>query len=143
MKRGGRCLCGACRFSALPDEEKAGVCHCSICRKWSGGINMAVNCRQVNWNADAPLRAYRSSDRAERVFCGKCGTNLFWRGLEDDPSEQSIALMAFDEPEVFAVTRQIFIDEKPASYALAGEMLTLTSAEVSSAQANAESRRQA
>ncbi|MGV6849526.1 MAG: GFA family protein [Marinibacterium sp.] len=130
MTRQGRCLCGACRFSALPDADEAGICHCSICRKSSGGINMAVNCTGVTWNADAPLRSYRSSDRAERVFCGVCGSNLFWRGLDDDPSEQSIALMAFDEPEAFAVTRQIFIDDKPATYTLANAMQTLTGAEM-------------
>lgn len=138
MRREGRCLCGACRFSALPDEEEAGVCHCSICRKWSGGINMAVNCTDVKWNADAPLRAYRSSDGAERVFCSICGTNLFWHGLDDDLSEQSIGLMAFDEPGVFAVTRQIFIDEKPATYALAGEMRTLTGTEVLAGRASVQ-----
>lgn len=137
MRREGRCLCGACRFSALPDKDEAGVCHCSICRKWSGGINMAVNCTDVEWNADAPLRAYRSSDRAERFFCGLCGTNLAWHGLDDDASEQSIGLMAFDTPEVFAVTRQIFIDEKPASYALAGDMLTLTGADIRAGWADA------
>jgi hypothetical protein len=130
MRREGRCLCGACRFSALPEADEAGVCHCGICRKWSGGINMAVNCTEVTWNSDAPLRAYRSSARGERVFCGTCGTNLFWRGVDDDPAEQSIGLMAFDEPEIFAVTRQIYIDEKPANYALANDMITLTGAQV-------------
>jgi hypothetical protein len=127
MTREGGCLCGACRFVATPE---AGACHCAICRKWSGGINIAVNCSDVEWNAGAPLRSYRSSDRAERVFCGECGPNLHWHGLDDDPAEQSIALMAFDRPGDFAVTRQIFIDEKPATYALAGDLVTLTGAEV-------------
>jgi hypothetical protein len=128
VKREGRCLCGACRFAATPDAEEASVCHCSICRKWTGGINMAVGCTDVSWNADAPLKSYRSSDKAERVFCGECGSNLYWRALDDAPSEQVIALMAFDEPGAFSVTRQIFMDEKPDTYALANKMVTLTGA---------------
>jgi hypothetical protein len=126
----GRCLCGACRFVATPDALEAGVCHCSICRKWTGGINMAVGCTGVTWNPNAPLKFYRSSDRAERVFCDVCGSNLFWRGFDEAPSEQVIALMAFDDPGVFAVTRQIFIEEKLDTYALANEMLTLTGTQV-------------
>lgn len=130
MRREGRCLCGDCRFTATPEGDEAGVCHCSICRKWSGGINIAVNCTEVVWNADAPLRSYRSSDRAERVFCGTCGTNLYWHGDGDPAGEQSVGLMAFDSPGDFAVTRQIFIDEKPATYALAGDLITMTGAEI-------------
>ena len=129
MQRAGRCLCGACRFTATPDAA-AGVCHCSICRKWTGGINMAVGCTDVVWNDGAPLRAYRSSDRAERVFCGTCGSNLYWRGFDDDPSEQVISLMAFDAPGAFPITRQIYIDEKPDTYALAGNIPAFTGAEV-------------
>jgi hypothetical protein len=138
--RSGRCLCGACRFAAVPDAMEAGVCHCAICRKWTGGINMAVGCSDVTWNVDAPLKAYRSSAHAERVFCDVCGSNLYWRALDDDPSEQVIALMAFDNPAEFPVTRQIFIDEKPDTYALANEMLTQTGAEAMSGSASGAER---
>ena len=141
MTREGRCLCGACRFVATPEALEASVCHCSICRKWSGGINVAVNGFDVRWNADAPLKSFRSSDRAERVFCGTCGTSLYWHGLNDDPAEQSIALMAFDRPGDFAVTRQIFIDEKPATYALAGDLVTLSGAEVRTMSASRQEGR--
>jgi hypothetical protein len=80
---------------------------------------MAVGCHSVTWNPDAPIRAYHSSERAERAFCSVCGSNLYWRGLNDDMSEQVIALMAFDRPEAFPITRQIYLEEKPATYALA------------------------
>ncbi len=114
----GRCLCGACRFVAMPHAMEAGACHCAICRKWTGGINLSVGCSAASWNADAPLRAFRSSDRAERVFCGTCGSSLYWRALDDAADEQAIALMAFDTPGLFPVTRQIFVDQKPDTYAL-------------------------
>ncbi len=128
MSHAGRCLCGACRFTAQAAAE-AGVCHCSICRKWTGGINMAVSCTDVTWNEDAPLTAYRSSLWAERVFCAQCGSNLFWRAVDGAETDQVIALMAFDTPEDFPVTTQIYIDEKPDSYALAHVPTSLTGAE--------------
>ena len=137
--RKGACLCGACRFEANADAT-AGVCHCSICRKWTGGMNMSVSCSDVKWNADAPLRAYRSSDRAERVFCGICGSCLYWRGFDDDPSELSIGLMAFDEPGAFPVVRQIYIDEKPDTYALAGDIPAFTGAELRARAAHGSAR---
>ena len=125
----GKCLCGACAFTAEPGDA-AGVCHCGMCRKWTGGINMAVQCKNVTWNDDAPLKAYRSSDWAERVFCGTCGSNLFWRAVDAPEGEQILALMAFDEPERFPVTSEIFIDEKLSTYALAGDTKKMTGAEV-------------
>ncbi len=128
MSHAGRCLCGACRFTAHAADE-AGVCHCGICRKWTGGINMSVGCTDVVWNSDAPIRVYQSSAHAERAFCGICGSNLYWRALDAPQSDQVVALMAFDAPEAFAVTTQIFIDEKLDTYALANISQTMTGAE--------------
>ena len=91
---------------------------------------MAVSCKNVTWNDNAPLSAYRSSDWAERVFCGTCGSNLFWRAVDGPATDQVIALMAFDDPERFPVTSEIFIDEKLSTYALAGETKKMTGADV-------------
>ncbi|MEL6585100.1 MAG: GFA family protein [Pseudomonadota bacterium] len=126
----GSCLCGASRFIATPASRDAGACHCGMCRKIAGGVNIAVECADVTWNADAPITVYRSSDWAERGFCGTCGSNLFWRMAGGDATSQVIALNAFDTPEVFAVTREIFIDDKPDTYALSGDLVSVTGAEI-------------
>ncbi len=128
-RHAGSCLCGACTFTAEPAEE-AGVCHCGMCRKWTGGINMAVACKDVVWNEDAPLTSFASSAWAERVFSGKCGSNLFWRAVGGPKTDQVIALMAFDDPERFPIASEIFYDEKPSTYALAGETKKMTGADV-------------
>ena len=67
---------------------------------------------------------------AERVFCARCGSNLFWRAVDGPETEQVLALMAFDDPERFPVVSEIFIDEKPSTYALAGDTKKMTGAEV-------------
>jgi hypothetical protein len=91
---------------------------------------MAVHCNDVTWNPDAPLTAFRSSDWAERLFCAVCGSNLSYRSLNGAPSEQVLSLGAFDDPECFPVTSQIYIDEKPDTYALANIAKSLTGPEV-------------
>ncbi len=126
----GSCLCTACTFTASPVEMEAGACHCGICRKWSGGINMAVHCKDVVWNDDAPLLRYASSDWAERLSCRTCGSNLSYHSLDAPQSEHVISLGAFHEPEKFPVTSEIFIDEKPETFALAGIQKSMTGAEV-------------
>ncbi|MFV0243541.1 MAG: GFA family protein [Qingshengfaniella sp.] len=126
----GSCLCGACGFSARVAESAAAICHCTMCRKWSGGMLVTVECDSIDFDfdADAPVGTYRASAWGERVFCKACGSSLAWR--MKDGSHQVVSVQAFDDPGAFTVTTEIFIDEKPASYALAGETMKLTGAQV-------------
>ena len=126
--RHGACLCGACRFTATP-EHGAHACHCGNCRKWSGGIFLSVHCgTSVVFNADAPLVHFASSDWAERVFCGRCGSSLVCQMR--DGSSQIVSIQAFDAPGDFAMESQIYVDHKPDNYALANRTEMLTEAEV-------------
>ena len=126
--RNGSCLCGACRFAATP-EHGAHACHCGNCRKWSGGMFLAVQCgTSVVFNRDAPLARYGSSDWAERVFCARCGSSLVWQ--MKDGSSQMVSIQAFDSPGDFGIESQIYVDCKPGSYALANRTEMLTEADV-------------
>lgn len=40
----GRCLCGEVEVHATQAEEQVGVCHCDMCRKWSGGPFYSAHC---------------------------------------------------------------------------------------------------
>ncbi|MBO6755559.1 MAG: GFA family protein [Roseibium sp.] len=125
----GGCLCGAVRFAAVPDKTEMGVCHCSMCRRWTGGTFMAVGCGQsVELDGEDALGVYRSSDYGERVFCSKCGSTLFWRMA--DGSHTSVSAQAFDDPSVFDFTTEIFVDEQPANYAFANKTRKMTGPEV-------------
>ncbi|MDO5613191.1 MAG: GFA family protein [Paracoccus sp. (in: a-proteobacteria)] len=124
----GRCLCGACRFAARP-EGAAHICHCSMCRQWTGGMFISVGLSQApRFDDAAPLGVFRSSDWGERVFCKDCGASLIWR--TQDGAMNMASVQCFDDPGRFALETEIFIDEKPASYALAGQHQTMTGAEV-------------
>ncbi|MFV0335492.1 MAG: GFA family protein [Tropicimonas sp.] len=124
----GRCLCGACTFTAEPAKE-AGICHCSMCRRWSGGMFMGVDCgSSLEFAEGAPVVAYRSSEWGRRLFCGQCGSTLAWQMA--DGSHSHVSMQSFDDPGAFIVASEIFIDEKPANYALANQTTKMTGAEV-------------
>lgn len=127
----GGCLCGAVRFTAVPEKLEMGVCHCSMCRRWSGGAFMAVSCGPMDGltlEGAENAGVYKASDHGERVFCSKCGSTLMWRMA--DGSHANVAAQAFDDPSVFALTSEIFVDEQPDNYAFANDTRRLTGPEV-------------
>ena len=133
----GGCLCGAVRFTAAPGSHKLGACHCSMCRRWSAGPFLALEVGSTLKVEDAThLGAYRSSDWAERCFCNKCGTVLFYRLV--GKNYDVVSAEAFDDRGGFTFTSQIFVDEKPSYYDFANKTKMQTGAEVFAEFAAAE-----
>ncbi len=125
----GACLCGACTFTASLGPLGAGVCHCGMCRKWSGGMYLSVDCgASVRFNEGAPLGSYKGSSWGERVFCKTCGSSILWQ--TQDGANQHVSIQCFEDPGQFDLKIELFIDRKPANYALAGSRQTMTEAEV-------------
>ena len=125
----GRCLCGAVRFRARPVKQEMDVCHCTMCRRWSGGAWMTVHCEpDIAFEDDAAVSFYGSSGHAERGFCKICGTTLFWQMR--DHSLLTVSAQAFEDPAAFRFASEIFIDQKPPNYAFANETLKKTGAEI-------------
>ena len=77
MTEGG-CLCGAVRFTVRAFASGIFKCHCSKCRKSSGGASSAaalVAEQQFSWLQGADtVREYRSASGFTRRFCGACGS---------------------------------------------------------------------
>ena len=125
----GSCLCGAVRFTASPKDHEVGACHCSMCRKWTGGPFMVIDCGDtVKVENESNLGVYRSSEWAERCFCKKCGSALFYRLVQNGNCYASAE--AFDDRAGYALTSQVFIDEKPSYYDFANKTHNMTGAEV-------------
>lgn len=122
----GKCLCGSIEVSA-PSQKEIGLCHCSICRRWSGGPMFVVHCgSDVQFDGASPA-TYRSSDWAERGFCGKCGTHLFYHLLQNN---EFILVAGIFQDQDFELANEIFIDEKPAFYEFSNETHKLTGQQV-------------
>ncbi|UCH74374.1 MAG: GFA family protein, partial [Rhodospirillales bacterium] len=91
----GKCMCGAVRFTATARKPSVVVCHCDMCRRWSAGPFMALNCQAVSFESEQHIGRIRSSDWAERGFCTRCGSNLFYHIL--DSSDYQVAAGLFDD----------------------------------------------
>ena len=125
----GQCLCGAVKFVAKEISNNVVACHRGMCRRWGGGPLMAVSCgTEVAFEGEENITVYNSSDWAQRGFCKKCGSHLFYRlkGV----NEHQIPAGLFDNQESFNFDLQVFIDRKPSFYSFANKTNEMTEAEV-------------
>ena len=128
-ERRGSCLCGAVRVATKAPTKAVGACHCSMCRKWTGGPLLAIECgSEVRFEGDDNISVFSSSDWAERGFCRKCGSNLFYRLKKGGYYAISAGLL--DDDKQLTFEHQVFIDEKPSYYSFANETKNMTGAEV-------------
>lgn len=124
----GRCLCGAVTYAARQVESEFKACHCDMCRRWTGGPAFAVHVGSVEFEGEENIRVYDSSSWAERGFCARCGSSLFYRMK---PGGTPILwLGTFDDQSGFGLAGEIYIEAKPEAYALSGEHPRLTKAQM-------------
>ncbi len=116
MNGTGQCLCGVVTFEAKDVESHVHACHCPMCRRWNGGPALAVAVGSVTFAGEANIRRYRSSEWAERGFCKKCGSNLFYFLM---PNRFIIEAGLFNEQD-FKLESEIFCAGKPTWYEFAG-----------------------
>lgn len=110
----GRCLCGAITFSTSAEPRGASMCHCSQCRRQSGGIWSSAIVEKDALQITGEPRWFAASDSAERGFCPNCGSFLFWR--EQGDSTISFALGALDAPTGLHLEKHIFTADKGDYY---------------------------
>ena len=129
----GSCLCNANKISVKEMDLNVGACHCSSCRKWGGGPLLAVDCgAEVSFENEENISVYDSSDWAQRGFCKKCGSHLFYRLKQSNQYIMPVGLFESGDcgKNNFILDHQIFIDEKPTYYCFANETKNMTGAEV-------------
>lgn len=95
----GGCHCGAVRYQTTAALRPVIICHCRDCMKIIGNSIAATSAPEAEVEiTQTSLKWYRSSEIAERGFCGQCGASLFYRpsgtgrlaitaGTLDDPSD--------------------------------------------------------
>ena len=128
-KQTGQCLCGAVRITTKNASQQVGVCHCNMCHKWNGGPFFAIGCGDdVLFEGEENITVFESSEWAERGFCGRCGTHLFYRLKERRQHMMPPGL--FENYKDLVFSHQVFIDEKPSFYSFAEQTKDLTGAEI-------------
>jgi hypothetical protein len=125
----GSCLCSATHFTAKSMSQNVGACHCNSCRKWGGGPLLAVDCgTDVSFEGKENISVFNSSDWAERGFCNKCGSHLFYRLKATNQYIMPVGL--FDGDNMFVFDHQVFIEEKPSFYCFSNTTNNMTGAEL-------------
>lgn len=109
----GGCHCGQLRYQFSGPLRDIAHCHCSICRRVSGGIVttwITVPAADFEWLAGTPAQ-YDSSSSCVRYFCPNCGAQL---ALVTRLSPQSIDLTiaTLDHPEHAPAERHIWTDSR-------------------------------
>ena len=96
----GSCQCGGVRFEVPDDFEARTFCHCTTCKKLSGGVgtaNARVRSDQVTiLKGEDLLRTYQPDEGTAKTFCSVCGSNLFGGGWPES-EHASVRLSALDD----------------------------------------------
>jgi hypothetical protein len=114
MTREGGCLCGAVRYAVNGPLREIIVCHCVECRRWTGRAwpATAAVATDLEITGSDQLRWLRSPDSdsdADRGFCARCGTSLFWRGQGSE--RICISTGTLDDPSALPVAAHIWVEQ--------------------------------
>lgn len=134
----GQCMCGAVTVTMVPAKPEIHACHCGMCRRWTGSAFLEIDAAPGTLNATGPVRVFKSSDWAERASCGTCGSPLWYHLTDPNADFHAVSAGLFDDTG-FALTKEIYIDRKPAGFAYAGDHKRMTESEfLASIGVNAE-----
>lgn len=124
----GHCLCGAITVTLTNPKDHVEVCHCDMCKRQGGAFYGALESESFELTGEDALGVYRSSEWAERGFCSKCGSSLFYHFLPT--GNRSFAAGLFEGANTLPVSREIFVDEKASWCPETGDHPRLTGEEV-------------
>ena len=128
----GRCLCGAVEIVVDgPHVAAVGACHCAMCRRWSGVVQGGFEADAGAVTVTGEVARYRSSSFAERAFCPRCGSHLWFRDIGDDTVYELLPGI-FAAAHDFPLISEIYIDRAPSYARLAGEHRRATRADYES-----------
>ena len=108
----GSCLCGGVRFEVDVPFERVNACHCTSCKKISGGggtVSGRARTDAIRILAGEDLvRTFQPDEGVAKTFCSECGSNLFGGGWPES-EWTSVRLTALDEPFEEPLGSHLFI----------------------------------
>ncbi|CAD5107411.1 GFA family protein [Zestomonas carbonaria] len=109
----GGCHCGSLRYQFSAPLRDIAHCHCSVCRRTSGGtmvtwLTVPLEC--FAWTTGEPAQ-YRSSATSTRYFCPTCGAQLaLFTSLS--PHSLDVTVATLDQPERARPDRHIWVKSR-------------------------------
>jgi len=109
----GQCHCGAIHYSMPTAVEHHALCHCQDCRRHSGApmVGWALVGRDALELTGEP-KTYASSEHGRRLFCGDCGTSLFYTNEAIFPGQIDVQTATLDDPDLIPAQAQIQTAER-------------------------------
>ena len=97
----GSCLCGGVTFELTEAFERMTFCHCTNCKKISGGVGTANGRTRSEairvLSGGGLLTTFQPAEGTAKTFCSRCGSNLFGGGWPES-ERASVRLSAIDVP---------------------------------------------
>ncbi len=113
--RQGGCLCGAIRYRIRAAPADAAFCHCRICQRSSGApVLLWASLPEADLEIlrGAP-EIFASSPEGRRLFCGACGTQLFFRHARW-PGQLDLTAASLDDPDAIRPRGHIHVGARRA-----------------------------
>lgn len=97
----GGCACGDVRFTIRGAAKRAGLCHCTTCRRAHASVfNAFVVFKRADVQWTGTLRSWESSRGYERCFCARCGSRVIaFSGDEAEVSMGSMDVVGWFAPQ--------------------------------------------
>ncbi len=114
----GSCLCGGVKFRTKGFHRQVSNCHCIQCMKTHGNFAAYTALKDLNvkFMNKRTLKWYKSSKKAQRGFCKKCGASIFFKMNKSDVI--SISAGVFDKSLKLKTFRNIFTKNRLKYYSL-------------------------
>jgi hypothetical protein len=111
----GSCWCGGVRFEVSEPFITLSFCHCTSCKRISGGVGTANGRARTEWidvqQGRELLTTYQPDEGSAKTFCSRCGANLFGGGWPAS-EHASVRLSSIDsgleqKPEAHIYVRSV------------------------------------
>jgi hypothetical protein len=111
----GGCLCRFVRYQAGGTPFHQTVCHCTMCRGSTGAPMVAwFSVPRAEFRlTQGELARYRSSAKATRSFCPRCGTQITFAN-DGLPDEIDVTTASLDDPNAMPPRDHGFVRSKLA-----------------------------
>lgn len=112
MKVHGRCHCGAVSYEGEADPARVTACHCTDCQMLTGSafrLSLPVPRESFVLHGEATeyVKVAESGNRRVHAFCGKCGSPIYSRAV-DDPPMYTLRVGCLDERAQLPPRRQMW-----------------------------------
>ena len=112
------CLCGGIKIKIQGKLRHVNNCHCIQCMKTHGNFAAYTALKDINvkFITKRTLKWFKSSKKAKRGFCKKCGASIFFKMNKSNIISISAGL--FDKSLKLKTNRNIFTKNRLKYYSL-------------------------